>query len=125
MPRPESERSPRSGHANSGGSHAGSASDDLDGWGERGREYLARRAEAGTPKGRAYSAGIESLPPGEASVEVRAMFALSATEDLAADIASDLQIDPAKAEMIAAEIATARRRLERATRPFRHAAAGS
>jgi len=57
----------------------------------------------------------------EAADEVRAMFALCATEDLAGEIAGDLGIVPEKAEAIAAHLAATRRRLEHATR-FRHAA---
>ena len=51
------------------------------------------------------------------------MFALCASEDLASEIAGDLQLDPEKAELIAREIAASRRRLEHATRPFRPIAA--
>jgi hypothetical protein len=97
--------------------------DGPDEWGSRGREYLARRAEAGTPKGEAYASYLESLHPAEAAAEVRAMFALCATEDLATEIAGDLQLNPEKAKLIAREIAASRRRLEHATRPFRPIAA--
>ena len=82
-----------------------------DEWGSRGREYTARRAEAGTPKGKAYAARLKALPPAEAADEVRAMFALVASEDLAGEIANDLQLDPEKAERIAREIQAARQRL--------------
>lgn len=93
-------------------------------WGSRGRECLARRAEAGTAEGKAYAAWLEGLPPAEAAAEVRAMFALCATEDLPTEIAGDLQLDPEKARLIAAEIAASRQRVEYATRPFRPIAEG-
>ena len=92
---------------------------ELAEWGAAGREYLARRSEAGSPEGEAYAARLESLPPAEAAAEIRAMFALCATEDLAVEIAGDLQLDPEKAELIARELQAARLRLEHATRPFR------
>ena len=94
-----------------------------DEWGTAGREYVARRAEAGTRKGKAYAARLEGLPPAEAAAKVRAMFALCATEDLPSEIAGDLQLDHEKAELIAREIAASRLRLEHATRPFRPIAA--
>ena len=102
---------------------AGPENDAPDEWGSRGREYTARRAEAGTPKGKAYAAHLQALPPAEAADEVRAIFALCATEDLAGEIATDLQLDPAKAELIAREIQATRRCIECATRPPRAIAA--
>ena len=82
----------------------------------------ARRAEAGTPRGEAYAAYLQALPPAEAADEVRAIFTLCATGDLVGEIASDLQLDPEKAELIAWEIQAARQRVEHAARPFRHIA---
>jgi hypothetical protein len=91
--------------------------------GERGRECLAWRADAGSPAGVARAARLESLPVAEAADVIRPCFALVATEDLAGEIAGDLRLDPEKAERIAREIQAARRRLEHATRPFRPIAA--
>ena len=98
--------------------------DAPDNWGDRGRECAARRAEAGTPRGEAYAAYLQALPPAEAADEVRAMFALVASEDLPSEIAGDLQLDPEKARLIAAEIVASRQRVEHATRPFRPIAEG-
>ena len=70
-------------------------------WGKLSREYAARRAEAGTPEGIAYTAWLESLPPAEAAAEIGGMFALCAPEDRASEISCDLQMDPEKAQLIA------------------------
>jgi hypothetical protein len=91
-------------------------------WGDRGREYAARRAAAGSPEGAAFAAHLRALPPAKAAVEVRALFALSADVALAADIAG-LGLSPKVAELIAAEIRAARRRIAPAARPFRQIAA--
>ena len=90
-----------------------------DEWGAAGREYLSRRTQAGSPEGEAYTVWLTALPPAEAGAELMPLFALSETRDLAGDIAGDLGIDPGKAELIAEEIAASRRRIARATRPFR------
>lgn len=97
--------------------------DAPDGWGSRGREHQARRAEAGTPKGETYAGRLESQPLAETVDELRPMFAHSPTARLAHDITHDLGIAPKRARLIAEEIAASRRRLERATRPFRPIAA--
>ena len=97
---------------------------ELAEWGAAGREYLARRMQAGTAEGGAYAAHLQALPPAEAADEVRAMFALVASEDLPSEIAGDLQLDPEKARLIAAEIVASRQRVEHATRPFRPIAEG-
>src|SRR5678815_2635053 len=91
---------------------------ELAEWGAAGREGLARRTQAGSPEGKAYAAWLTSLPPAEAAAEVRSMFAPCATEDLAGEIANDLQLDPEAAKLIAAELAAGRNRLATATRPF-------
>ena len=72
-------------------------------WGEAGRECLAWRTEAGSPEGREFAARLESMPPAEAADVIRPCFALCATEDLAGEIAGDLQLDPEVAEAIARE----------------------
>ena len=87
-------------------------------WGTAGREYQARRAEAGTPAGVAYARRLESLSLAETVDELRPMFAQSPTARLAHDITHDLGIAPKRARLIAEEIAASRRRLEHATRPF-------
>jgi hypothetical protein len=73
-------------------------------WKKASREYVARRAEAGTPEGKAYTARLESLPPAEAAAEIGEMFVLCAPEDLASEISCDLQMDPEKARLIACEL---------------------
>jgi hypothetical protein len=77
------------------------------------RDYVMRRAAAGTPEGKAYTDWLESLPPAKAAAEIEDMFALSAPEDKAGDIACDLQMRREKARLIAAvlngEVPAARR----------------
>jgi hypothetical protein len=73
-------------------------------WERASREYVARRAAAGTPEGKAYTARLKALPPAEAAAEIGEMFALCAPEDLADEISIDLQLDPETARLIAREL---------------------
>jgi hypothetical protein len=74
---------------------------EVQGWEQASRDYIVRRAAAGTPEGKAYTKRLESLPPAEAAAEIEDMFALSAPEDKAGDISCDLQMNPRKAQRIA------------------------
>jgi hypothetical protein len=66
--------------------------------------YLTARTEAGTSRGEEYALRLSAMPPAEAADEIADMFALCADEDLAVEIACDLQLDRATAELIAAEM---------------------
>lgn len=87
-------------------------------WGAAGREYLMRRTQAGTAEGAVYAAHLQALSPAEAAAEIRSMFALDASADLADAVAGDLGLDPEKAVAIAKELAAGRKRLARAPRAF-------
>jgi hypothetical protein len=52
----------------------------------------ATRSAAGTPAGIEYANRRAARPPDEAAAEIFKMFALCASEDLAGDIAGDLQL---------------------------------
>jgi hypothetical protein len=82
---------------------------ETEAWARAACAYAGHRRPApGTLAGIAYTEWLESLPPAEAAAEIEHMFALCAAEDLASDIASDLQMHPAKARLIADAINSAR-----------------
>jgi hypothetical protein len=64
-------------------------------------ELLTARREAGTAKGEALVARLKAMPPAAAAAELGEMFALVAREDLADEIACDLQMDRESAVPIA------------------------
>jgi hypothetical protein len=64
-------------------------------------EYLTARRDAGTARGMAFAARLKAMGPHAAAAELDGMFALVAREDLAAEIAGDLQVDRESAVAIA------------------------
>lgn len=76
-----------------------------DDWGADMKRYVTARREAGTAKGIAFAERLAAMPAAEAAAEIRDMFCLCAPEDLADEIACDLQLDFAVAERIAAAMA--------------------
>jgi hypothetical protein len=73
-------------------------------WRENREAYLKARAQAGTLEGTAYARRLEAMRPAEAAAELAGMYSLCFDEDLAGEIASELQLDREKARAIAAEL---------------------
>jgi hypothetical protein len=73
------------------------------------KSYLNARAEAGTPRGIEFARRLEAMPAADAADEIMEMFALCADEDLADEIACDLQFHRSVGALIAAEIVKRRR----------------
>jgi hypothetical protein len=67
-------------------------------------KYLKARREAGTEAGIEYAARLTTMPPDAAAKEIHDMFALCFDEDLADDIACDLQLPFEAAKPIAEAI---------------------
>jgi hypothetical protein len=70
-------------------------------WDEATANYFDARRAAGTPAGIEYANRLAAMPPDEAAAEISRMFALCASEDLAGDIAGDLQLPDEVAKAIA------------------------
>ena len=68
------------------------------------KDYLAARQEAGSARGIEYAHRLETMPPLEAADELYDMFCLCADEDLAIQIAEDLEISREASRRISAEI---------------------
>jgi hypothetical protein len=64
-------------------------------------DLLNARRQAGSPDGIAYADRLAAMPPEEAAAKIDGMFALCAWEDLAGEIAGDLQLPHEAAEKIA------------------------
>src|SRR5260221_5428809 len=73
-------------------------------WRENREAYLKARARAGALEGTAYARRLEAMLPAEAAAELAGMYSLCFDEDLAGEIASELQLDREKARAIAAEL---------------------
>jgi hypothetical protein len=56
-------------------------------------DYIKARDAAGTPQGIIFAERLAALSPQDAAKEIADMFRLCADEDLASDIACDLQLD--------------------------------
>jgi hypothetical protein len=69
-------------------------------------DYLTARVPACAAQGIAYATELETIAPADTTATLADMLQLCADEDLAAGISFDLQLDPAKAGLIAAELCT-------------------
>jgi hypothetical protein len=72
------------------------------------KTMLTVRWQAGSPRGIEFANRLQAMAPEEAADELFDMFSLCAAEDLALQIAEDLQLKPATARRIAAEILSRR-----------------